>query len=546
MEQSARSQIKTIIGSRINLVILGLLLSVVFLALSSWRIDWHLVTKVCTQLNWFPWLPLAITSYIAGILLRGYRLQLLVGKESALSMSTATNVVAVGYAVNNVLPARLGEFARAGMLKEVTGISYVHALVITFIERLLDGLLILLLFVTASSLLPVPNWMLGTCYLASITLFVATFALAITVACPQFMLAFVSRTTIRLSRRMHERALLVFSQVQRGVACLRTAKLALAAMAISLLVWLTESLFFMLMLPCFGFTPNPLKAIFIMAFTNLGILVPSSPGYIGTYHFSCVEAVKAAFPNALTTAASLTSSDTVVFSYALVVHLIFYVTVSVWGFAALSFYGAALFNILSLSWQAKHIPNLLAQRPAHERADKQDKQIKVTTYDAPKRHDEATFRSASRTLPSTFWRRLCESFLPLYAMQLEPVETDRILNNVASFVERQLGCLPVYLRVMLTCGLVGFRCVILCINLRDFSQLPLGRRQEIAEWWAHGPVPIGRKLFRPIRSLTVLAFYEDKAVKAKLDQQSTLANQALANQTLIGLIESDSRELATR
>lgn len=59
-------------------------------------------------------------------------------------------------------------------------------------------------------------------------------------------------------------------------------------------------------------------------------------------------------------------------------------------------------------------------------------------------------------------------------------------------------------------------------------------------------MPIGRKLFRPIRSLTVLAFYEDKAVKAKLDQQSTLANQALANQTLIGLIESDSRELATR
>ncbi len=48
--------------------------------------------------------------------MRGVRCRLLVRREANLGVITASNIVIVGYASNNVLPARLGEFVR-GMHK---------------------------------------------------------------------------------------------------------------------------------------------------------------------------------------------------------------------------------------------------------------------------------------------------------------------------------------------------------------------------------------------------------------------------------------------
>jgi uncharacterized membrane protein YbhN (UPF0104 family) len=69
-----------------------------------------------------------------------------------LGLLDATSVVLLGYAANNVLPARLGELVRAGMLAERGAIPVAQALAITLLERILDAFVILGLTALAGAL----------------------------------------------------------------------------------------------------------------------------------------------------------------------------------------------------------------------------------------------------------------------------------------------------------------------------------------------------------------------------------------------------------
>ena len=128
-----------IIKSKGTIVVGGFIISLLLLVMTAKKINWQLVHDAFASATWLPWLPLAVLTYLIGMLLRGLRLKQLVSTEASLTVSTASNIIAVGYATNNILPARLGEFARAGMLAERTGLPYALSLTVTFLERLLDG-----------------------------------------------------------------------------------------------------------------------------------------------------------------------------------------------------------------------------------------------------------------------------------------------------------------------------------------------------------------------------------------------------------------------
>src|SRR5262245_24906521 len=129
------------------LLLLGTASSALFVFLAIRRLAFGDITRALERAELFPWLPLAVTLYLCGHVVRGLRCKRLVSHEAALTLPTATNVVVLGYAVNNVLPARLGEFARAAMLSQRSGLPYVQSLAVTVLERILDGLVLVMLLV---------------------------------------------------------------------------------------------------------------------------------------------------------------------------------------------------------------------------------------------------------------------------------------------------------------------------------------------------------------------------------------------------------------
>jgi hypothetical protein len=57
----------------------------------------------------------------------------------------------IGFAVNNLLPARVGEFARAIALARVTAVATAASFATLVVERILDGLVLVALLFAAMS-----------------------------------------------------------------------------------------------------------------------------------------------------------------------------------------------------------------------------------------------------------------------------------------------------------------------------------------------------------------------------------------------------------
>ena len=495
---------KTIFASRALLVTAGFLIAGLFIWLTAQKIDWTKVSIAFSTGHWLPWVPLSVLAYIGGMLVRGYRLQLLVRDEAAISVGTASNIIAVGYATNNILPARLGEFARAAMLAERTGLPYVQSLTITFLERLLDGMAILLLAVAGTLLIPVEGWMLNTAILAAFVLLSAVMAVLFITMLPQTAIALTSNLFSPFGSKIHSKAVAFVTQINRGFACLKSMKSTIAVSAASILVWVVEGIFFMLIMPCFAIPMGFIRALLTMAFTNLGILIPSSPGYVGIYHFIVsktlisVSSVAGASPGSVS---PLLIDENTALSYAVVVHLVFFITVTVWGVFALARYSMEVGSTAAMAWDAKPIASLPEQTLQSASV--------ITSY--------PEISSKTEREITQFWSGLCDCFVPPEHKPLDSQKASESLREATKFLVTELEVLPFRLRVLFAIGITGFKTIFLLTNFNFLCNVPLEKRRKTIEAWAFGPIALTRKFMKPIRALFLFAYYEQQEVKDHLD-----------------------------
>jgi uncharacterized membrane protein YbhN (UPF0104 family) len=468
-------------------VLVGLAMGAGFLALAVSRLDLAGVALALREARLWPWLPLAMASYLAGHFVRGRRLRGLVSREASLTTLAATNVVVVGYAVNNLLPARLGELARAWMLTERSGLSLVQSLTVTVLERVLDGV-VLVLLLTVTLLFAGGTHPAGTFALAAAMFGIAGTIVLLAVFAPGPLLTMASRMSQRLAPRWHDAALRNASAVVNGVAYLRSPGGALRATALGVIVWLFEAGMFLCLLPAFGIPARPWTALLAMTTTNLGILLPSTPGYIGPFHYFCMQAVT-----------STGVAPDVAFGYAVLVHLTFYVPITLWGLGVLLAHGLSIGRTLALSGTATPLATLPA----------------VLAGVGTPLSGRSAIENERRL--SRFMVALSEAALPLAEDEIAPEDRAVVVPEVAAFVDGQIGALPLRLRALFSIGSTGFRVATRLRYLRGFCEIAPPVRHEWFERWAYGPVALARQLFRGVRLTALLAYYEQPAVRHALD-----------------------------
>ncbi|MBX9692040.1 MAG: flippase-like domain-containing protein [Cyanobacteria bacterium] len=502
-----------IFRARPLVVSVGLIIGGLGFYLTAQRIEWGRVVSAFQQGHWLPWLPLAVAMYILTMLMRGYRLKLLVKGESAISVGTASNIIAVGYATNNILPARLGEFARAGMLAERTGLPYILALTVTFLERLLDGLAVLFLAVFGAYFIPVEGLLRQTATAAALIFSVAILGVMFVVFLPQTAITLTSNIFSPFGRKIHAKAIALVTQVNRGFGCLKSLNSAIVILASSIWIWVMEAGFFMLLMPCFGIPAGFIRAVLTMAFTNLGILIPSTPGHVGLYHYICsttlvsVCGVGGASPGSISPIAIDLATAV---SYAVVVHLVFFCTVTVWGILALARYSMEVGANFALTWEAKPVKTLSS-------AELQSASV-ITTY--------PEMASKIDSSVTEFWSGLCESFIPPEHVLPEAKSRETALTDATLFTITQINSMPMRLKVLFNIGITGFKTIVALTNFRFLCQIPLEKRRKVIEGWAFGPLDLARKFMKPIRVLFLFAYYEHPFVKAHLDKLQEASSRA--------------------
>lgn len=299
---------------------IGLIFS---LGLSGIAIFW-LVQKVSFQeversvrdINYLGLLSAALI-YLIGFFPRGLRWRLMLSTIKNVSFSDSTHAVVLGYAANNVLPFRMGEIVRAFVMGKNNNISKLTCLASIATERVLDGIVIVTLL--GLSMISLTEIIRDAEVINNILL---TGGLIFLFAVLTLIFILInSGGILRIWKRFFGQfGLAIIDKFLNSLSFLRTKKIFLQVLLLSVVVWLIEGAMFVLILWLMGFQHSVAIGYYCMGIINLGILLPSAPGYVGVFQAASVFAFL-----------SLGYSNSTGLAYGLLVHLAQYIPVTIIG-----------------------------------------------------------------------------------------------------------------------------------------------------------------------------------------------------------------------
>ncbi len=268
---------------------LGIAISLICLILLLWNIDFREVLTSLREANYL-WLLPAFLPYAGTLASKVFRWQLLFpGDHKRIRREKLFSALMISYALNTILPARLGELARAYVIGETERLSKSLALSTIVVEKVLDILTLLLFLVLLLPFVTLPSWVQRPA-LTMAPIFLCLFALILALTYQrERTLSLVSSFSKHIPRVGGERILGSLDSALSGFDVLRSARRNIVLWGWSLVVWITSALFILFVMFAFHINAPPSAAVLVLCVTSLGMTVPSSPGYIGVYHWLVVS-----------------------------------------------------------------------------------------------------------------------------------------------------------------------------------------------------------------------------------------------------------------
>lgn len=273
---------------------IGIGISAVMLVLLFRQIDGRQMMAAFRSMDYrylVPSVLLTFVSYYCRAI--RWRFLLLPQKETALGNLFPATII--GYMANNLLPARLGEFVRAYVLADKERLDSSSVFATLVLDRLFDGFTVLLILVVTFFTVQLPPGMedvqeglkLGGYVTLAFYVVVIAF-LVLLKRRTHWTLEMLGRLLRPFPARISEKIIPLLGSFIAGIRLsVKPAELA-ALFVSSLVIWSTAIWPVDLVLRSFGITLPVTASMLIMVFLVFAVMVPASPGYVGTYHAACV------------------------------------------------------------------------------------------------------------------------------------------------------------------------------------------------------------------------------------------------------------------
>jgi uncharacterized protein (TIRG00374 family) len=190
--------------------------------------------------------------------------------------------IGLGYFGNIVLPFKLGEVLRVGLLKRHNpDVGLGDALATIAAERALDGAILAVMVGAVLHTANVPPWVLsGTILLLAVML--GVIAVSMLTPVHRFFLDRLPKFgPLGLARK-------VIAALTKGTAVLRQPKPFAMAAALTALAWVAESGVFYCGVLALDVPIGYTSTLVVTLLLSVGLLIPSAPGQIGTHQALCV------------------------------------------------------------------------------------------------------------------------------------------------------------------------------------------------------------------------------------------------------------------
>ena len=274
--------------------LIGILLSIVLVFLSLRGIHFRnvgeIIAHVCLSHVFLALLLMFITH-----VLRSIRWGVLLKTIVKIDPYTLFSITCVGFLAIVTIPARLGELARPFLLSQKKNISMSAALGTIFIERILDMTTILLIGMATLLTIPLPAWIIHSLFIMTGIMILVLIWLWLIIRKRKIFaqIAFFLPHSIR--KRYETKAQNLISHFIDGLITIKDRKRLVQVILLSLCIWIINGLSIYVLFIAFGYS-LPLCAAFILMFILiLGIAIPTSPGFVGNWHYACVATLTLLF-----------------------------------------------------------------------------------------------------------------------------------------------------------------------------------------------------------------------------------------------------------
>ncbi len=268
-------------------VFLGILISALLIYLSLKGADFQDVRTGLARINsGYIWSSLLLMTSMQA--LRAWRWGLILRPLGQLGAMRVLAITSVGFLAITALPARLGELLRPYLVAKSSDISMSAALGTVFVERFLDGVTVLAIASLTTLFASLPPWLAR----AGFAFLLLNLALLVVIFCAVFRRPlleglihyFIRRLPVPWSERLGQ----FFRHFLDGFQIIGDGSRLWRVLLLSCLIWLINGLAIYTLFQAFDSSLPLVAAFVLMIVLVVGIAIPTAPGFIGNWHFSCV------------------------------------------------------------------------------------------------------------------------------------------------------------------------------------------------------------------------------------------------------------------
>ena len=228
----------------------------------------------------FLWVAAAILFDVLSYICQGWRWKLLLRPVAEITVLRTTQAIYAGLFVNQVLPMKLGEIARAFLISRWTSAKLSSIFPSILLERLCDGVWLAVGIIITILLVPLPRRLVEVGDVFDVFVFVTVVIVA--------LLAVGARRPVSNNSTQKESLGTLVRILAFEIRVATQTRGALLALMLSLLLMLLQGLSFWFVMRAYGLPLTFAMGMVVFIIVHFGTLIPTAPANVGSYQFFTV------------------------------------------------------------------------------------------------------------------------------------------------------------------------------------------------------------------------------------------------------------------
>lgn len=264
----------------------------IFLDLTFQKITWNTFLSFFNDIHWTYLIPIILSVWL-NLFTRSFKWRFLLPKKN-ISLYSLFSATSIGFMINAIFPARLGEIARGIILSDETKLTYSTTITTVFVERILDGFVLSLFVLVLFFGFPLQKAQFARYIISGAVLFfIALLVLIALYFFRNLVETIISFVVIRFSKKLNQKIMKFLDKIYNGLHIFKKRKNLFVFVGLTIVNW-TINLFTIILImksvqahALFGFTNINYfySSLLVLILICMAIALPSGPGGAGPYQY---------------------------------------------------------------------------------------------------------------------------------------------------------------------------------------------------------------------------------------------------------------------